>query len=86
MSLKKQVSYDFLDEIKPEEFSALHETDTSDTGSVNDDYLSDEEICNRYSFLSKPEKKQTNQYKKQFYLPKKEPLTTQLQEEAYNSD
>lgn len=84
MSKKKQVSFDYLEELKPEEF-AVNETDTSDTGSVNDEYLSDEEISNKYTFLQKPEKKQNNQYKKQFLILKK-PLTKELEEEAYNSD
>lgn len=59
------------------------DTDTSDTGSIQDenDYLSDEEINNNYTFLQKTKKKVNNQYKTQFKIPKKE-----LEEEEYNSE
>jgi hypothetical protein len=86
---KEPVPYEYIEGFKYEDFAKLNisEADTSDTGSNIDenDYLSDEEIANKYTFLQKPKRKfkQNNQYKEQFKI---EPKTKQLEEEEYVSD
>ena len=81
--------YEFLESIPNDEFEnlTLHETDTSDTSSNIDDqdYLSDEERSNKYTFLQKTSKKKNNQYKEQFKTIQKK-SGEQLGEEAYISD
>jgi hypothetical protein len=81
-------SFEFIESIKYDDFAklALNDTDTSDTGSNVDenDYLSDEEFTNNYSFLQKPKKKINNQYKEQFRTKTK--IVKELQEEDYISD
>ena len=66
---------------------SINDSDISDSGSIIDDneYLSDEESNNNYTFLQKPSKKQNNKYKQQFntkIIQRKEELT----EEEYSSD
>jgi hypothetical protein len=81
-------SFEFIESIKYDDFAklALNDTDTSDTGSNVDenDYLSEEEFTNNYSFLQKPKKKFRNQYKEQFKTKTK--IEKELQEEDYVSD
>ena len=88
MTKQKDVSIEYLETINTEELTNLtiSENDTSDTGSNIDheDYLSDEELSNKYTFLQKPLKKQNNRYKEQFKVFKTK--KNQLVEEAYISD
>lgn len=81
----------FIESIQHEDFSKIsnYDNDTSDTGSVIDenDYLSDEEVSNKYTFIKKTVKQVNNQYKKQFIIDiPKNTKNTELKEEEYLSD
>jgi hypothetical protein len=89
MSRSKPLAYEIIEGFNYEDFAKLNISDAeiSDTGSNVDenDYLSDEEVSNKYTFLQKPKRKltQKNQYKEQFKIKKQ---NGELQEEEYVSD
>lgn len=87
MSSKKKILIENYESIEEFQQLNINDIDSSDTGSNIDDndYLSDEELTNKYTFLQKPKKRQNNQYKEQF-KPLKKKSIEELKEEAYVSD
>lgn len=63
----------------------INESETSDTGSfVGDEYYSDEEFKNNYSFLN--QKKTPSKHYKQMFSQKRMLIANELQEENYIPD